>query len=134
MTNVAPWAKSKELGTVWSRSSREETLTFLLPQMDGQSDLSASIKPQEHRKISLFVSETGKYADEDNFRQKNPTKAEHTIESIDGYISATIGAIFKNQRKFYDPDFRQHFYENFTKYIPSDKKTLGAMGRFPKSQ
>ncbi|HGV8387119.1 TPA: hypothetical protein I0H99_RS05080 [Enterococcus faecium] len=122
LTNVAPWAKSKELGTVWSRSSREETLTFLLPQMDGQSDLSASIKPQEHRKISLFVSETGKYADEDNFRQKNPTKAEHTIESIDDYISATIGAIFKNQRKFYDPDFRQHFYENFTKYIPSDKK------------
>ena len=82
LTNVAPWAKSKELGTVWSRSSREETLTFLLPQMDGQSYLSASIKPQEHRKISLFVSETGKYADEDNFRQKNPTKAESLLMAI----------------------------------------------------
>ena len=101
--------------------------------MDGQSDLSASIKPQEHRKISLFVSETGKYADEDNFRQKNPTKAEHTIESIDDYISATIGAIFKTKGNFMI-QISDNIFMRILQNISHQIKTLGAMGRFPKSQ
>ncbi|WP_206215435.1 MULTISPECIES: hypothetical protein [unclassified Enterococcus] len=91
---------------------------------------------QKGQKISLFVKENAtdwdKNLDEIIFKLKNPTKKDHEISYINDYISATVDALFANQKEFSNKDHRQHFFENFTNYIPSDKKNWNLWDDFQK--